>query len=105
MVDPAEPSEAKKHFLDVADAEVVHGPDVIADKVSGAMKDADRFGVPSVKPPLSEALSKARRASASAGPGEGEPSEQNALSAQSAEVDENAGSAEMLEPGGAARPG
>lgn len=104
MVDPAEPSEVKKHFLDVRDAEVVHGPDVIAGKVAGAMKDADRFGVPSVKPPLSEALDKAKRAGAPVKPVEDGSAEQNALSARRADVDESAGSADMLEPGGAARP-
>ena len=97
MATPADPIEAKTGFLDTTDAEIVHGPDVIAGKVSSALKDADRFDMPSVKPPLSDALRRVKHAgdpSAS----EGEPAEQNALAGQTAEVDDKAGSAEVLKP-------
>lgn len=98
MTIPTDAAEAKKHFLDATDAEIVHGPDVIAEKVTGAMRDADRFDMPHVKPPLSEALDRARRAGA---PGAGEePAGQDALSGKSAEVDDKAGSAEVLKPAG-----
>lgn len=96
MTTPTDSADAKKHFLDATDAEIVQGRDVIAEKVKGAMRDADRFAMPEVKPPLSEALDRARRAG---GPGAREASaEQDALSGSSAEVDEKAGSAEVLKP-------
>jgi hypothetical protein len=99
MAEPTNPAEASKRFLDVGEAEVVHGPDVIADKVSSALKDADRFGLPNVKPPLSDALSRAKRAGGLS-PGEAGkgPAEQDALSGNRAEVDQGAGSAETLKP-------
>ena len=36
MADPSDTSATEKHFLDVRDAEIVEGSDVIAEKVSGA---------------------------------------------------------------------
>ncbi len=97
MATPADPAETKSGFLDTTDAEIVHGPDVIADKVSDALKDADRFDMLSVKPPLSDALREVKHARCSSA-SEGEPEEQNALAGQTAEVDEMAGSAEVLKP-------
>ncbi len=97
MATPADPIEAESGFLDTTDAEIVHGPDVIADEVSSALKDADRFGMPSVKPPLSEALRKVKYPGGSSA-AEGEPEEQNALAGKTADVDEKAGSAEVLKP-------
>ena len=98
MADPNDTTPTEKHFLDVGDAEIVEGSNVIAEKVSGALRDADRFGLPSVKPPLSEALRKARHAEGSEEPAP----EQNAMAGKSAEVDEGAGSEEKLKPGGSA---
>ena len=97
MATPADPTEAKSGFLDTTDAEIVHGPDVIADKVSEALRDADRFDMPSVKPPLSDALRKVKHPGGSSA-AEGEPEEQNALAGKTADVDEKAGSAEVLKP-------
>ena len=98
MADPSDTSATEKHFLDVRDAEIVEGSDVIAEKVSGAMRDADRFGLPSVKPPLFEALRRTRHAEAS----EESVSEQNAMAGKPADIDEGAGSEKMLKPGGLA---
>ncbi len=98
MAEPVDSTQVKKRFLDVEGAEIVHGPDVIAGKVSSALKDADRFHMPSVKPPLSEALDRVQTTGESTG--EGEVAEQDALSGKSAEVDEKAGSAEVLKPVG-----
>ena len=52
----------ERHFLSVDDAEIVHGPDVIAEKVAEALVDADRFDLPRMKPPLAEAMDEAERA-------------------------------------------
>ena len=98
MADPNDTTPTEKHFLDVGDAEIVEGSDVIATKVSGAMRDADRFGLPSVKPPLSEALRRTRQTEGSEEPAP----EQNAMAGKPAEVDEEAGSEDMLKPGGSA---
>ena len=96
MTNPATPPEAAPNFLNVKEAEIVHGPDVIAEKVSDALKDADRFGLHHVKPPLSEALGKVK---GSDGPNEttgSEVGEHDALAGKAAEIEEAAG---VLEPG------
>ena len=98
MADPNDTTATEKHFLDVGDAEIVEGSDVIAEKVSGALRDADRFGLPGVKPPLSEALRRTKQAEGSEEPAP----EQNAMAGKPAEVDEEAGSGDMLKPGGSA---
>ena len=97
MATPADLTGTKSGFLDITDAEIVHGPDVIADKVSEALRDADRFDMPTVKPPLSDALREVKHARCSSA-SEGEPEEQNALAGKTAEVDDKAGSAEVLKP-------
>ena len=100
MADPVNRGETRKPFLDAREAEVVHGPEVIAGEVSEALRDADRFGLDGVKPPLAEALREARRA----GVPDGETPEQDALSGVHAEVDGGAGSAEKLKPDDASSP-
>ena len=99
MTHPDDRGRPADSFLSTKDAEIVHGPDVIAEKVSDALADADRFDVPDVKPPLSDALDTIENATSRGSDGQaGGSGEQDALAGKTAATDAAAGSAEKLGP-------
>lgn len=85
-------------FLSTKNAEVVRGPEAVAEKVSDALDDAERFDLPQVKPPLSDALRRAELAAAQTGESPEAAGGQDALAGRTSVPDDAAGSAEKLAP-------